>query len=44
MLLPSGVFGSHIIEALSMDYDEELPAPVCCPVTKRGKYPGDRRR
>ena len=33
-----------IIEVLRRDYKEELPAPACCPVTKRGKYPGERRR
>lgn len=33
-----------IIEALKKDYRQELPAPSCCPVTKRGKYPGERRR
>ncbi|MEW6001543.1 MAG: metalloregulator ArsR/SmtB family transcription factor [Nitrospirota bacterium] len=33
-----------IIEILKKDYLEELPAPACCPVTKKGKYPGERRR
>lgn len=33
-----------IIELLNKDYCEELPAPACCPVTKKGKYPGMRRR
>lgn len=33
-----------IIEVIKREYDEELPAPACCPITKRGKYPGDRRR
>ncbi|MBI3591888.1 MAG: winged helix-turn-helix transcriptional regulator [Nitrospirae bacterium] len=32
-----------IIELLKKDYREELPAPACCPVTKKGKYPGKRR-
>jgi len=32
-----------LIEVISKDYEEELPAPACCPVTKKGKYPGDRR-
>jgi len=31
-----------IIELLKKDYEEELPAPACCPVTKKGKYPGPR--
>lgn len=31
-----------IIEILKKDYIRELPAPACCPVTKKGKYPGRR--
>ena len=33
-----------IVEVLNRDYHHELPAPPCCPVTKRGIYPGGRRR
>lgn len=33
-----------ILEIVNKDYIEELPAPACCPVTKKGKYPGERRR
>lgn len=33
-----------IIEILKKDYMEEIPAPACCPVTKKGKYPGERKR
>ncbi len=33
-----------IIKILKKDYMGELPAPACCPVTKKGKYPGERRR
>lgn len=33
-----------LIELLKKDYVKELPAPACCPVTKKGKYPGVRRR
>lgn len=33
-----------IIELLKKDYRKELPAPACCPVTKKGKYPGIRKR
>lgn len=33
-----------IIELLQKDYLEDLPAPACCPVTKKGKYPGERRK
>jgi DNA-binding transcriptional ArsR family regulator len=32
-----------LINLLKKDYIEELPAPACCPVTKRGEYPGNRR-
>jgi hypothetical protein len=32
-----------ILELLKKEYTEELPAPACCPVTKKGKYPGNRR-
>ncbi len=32
-----------IIELLQKDYMEDLPAPACCPITKKGKYPGERR-
>ncbi len=32
-----------LLEVLSRDYEESLPAPACCPVTKKGKYPGKRR-
>ncbi len=31
------------IKLLNKDYIEELPAPACCPITKKGKYPGKRR-
>lgn len=32
-----------ILEIISKDYCNELPAPACCPVTKKGTYPGERR-
>ena len=32
-----------LIEVIRKDYEEELPAPACCPVTRKGKYPGERR-
>jgi ArsR family transcriptional regulator len=32
-----------MIKLLKKDYRAELPAPACCPVTKKGKYPGKRR-
>jgi ArsR family transcriptional regulator len=33
-----------LLEILKKDYHEALPGPECCPVTKKGKYPGERRR
>ncbi len=33
-----------LIDILKKDYKEPLPAPACCPVTKKGKYPGTRNR
>ncbi len=32
-----------LLELLKKNYDEDIPAPACCPVTKKGKYPGNRR-
>jgi DNA-binding transcriptional ArsR family regulator len=32
-----------ILIPLKKDYIKELPAPSCCPVTKKGKYPGIRK-
>ena len=29
---------------LKKEYDEDITAPTCCPVTKKGTYPGERRR
>jgi len=28
-----------LLKILKKDYAENLPAPACCPVTKKGKYP-----
>jgi ArsR family transcriptional regulator len=33
-----------LLKVLQNEYPEELPGPECCPVTKRGTYPGERRR
>jgi ArsR family transcriptional regulator len=33
-----------ILELLDKKYQGALPAPACCPVTKKGTYPGERRR
>jgi len=33
-----------LLELLKKNYRESLPSPECCPVTKKGTYPGARRR
>ena len=33
-----------LLRLLKKEYSEDLPAPACCPVTKKGKYPGTRRQ
>lgn len=33
-----------ILEILKKTYPDELPGPECCPTTKKGTYPGERRR
>ena len=33
-----------LLTLLKKEYDEDIPAPACCPVTKKGTYPGERRR
>ena len=33
-----------LIDLITKDYKEALPAPACCPITKKGKYPGVRNR
>ncbi len=33
-----------LLELLKKEYQEDIPAPACCPVTKKGTYPGERRR
>lgn len=33
-----------LLHILRKEYKESLPAPACCPVTKKGVYPGTRRR
>ncbi len=37
-------FVLDLLEILRKEYDRELPGPECCPVTKKGTYPGERRR
>jgi ArsR family transcriptional regulator len=33
-----------LLALLKKEYEEDIPAPACCPVTKKGNYPGARRR
>ncbi len=33
-----------VLEVLKKEHTEDLPAPACCPVTRKGKYPGERQR
>lgn len=37
-------FVPDLIQLLKKEYAADIPAPACCPVTKRGTYPGARRR
>ncbi len=33
-----------LLEILKKDYPDELPGPECCPTTRKGTYPGKRKR
>lgn len=33
-----------ILSILKKEYKGSLPAPACCPVTRKGTYPGSRKR
>jgi ArsR family transcriptional regulator len=33
-----------LLEIMKKEYACDLPGPECCPVTKKGTYPGERRR
>ena len=33
-----------LLKLLKKEYAKDVPAPACCPVTKKGTYPGERRR
>ncbi|MGD0281554.1 MAG: metalloregulator ArsR/SmtB family transcription factor [Dissulfurispiraceae bacterium] len=37
-------FVPDLLDLLRKDYHETLPRPACCPVTKKGVYPGDRKK
>lgn len=32
-----------LIGVLRKDYAADIPPPACCPITKKGKYPGTRK-
>ncbi len=36
-------FIPDLLDLLKKQYEEDIPAPACCPVTKKGTYPGERR-
>jgi DNA-binding transcriptional ArsR family regulator len=33
-----------LLALLKKKYSRDLPSPACCPVTRKGTYPGERRR
>jgi len=33
-----------LLKLLKKEYRQDIPAPPCCPVTKKRTYPGERRR
>jgi len=37
-------FIPDLLEIIKKEYKAELPGPECCPVTRKGKYPGDRKK
>lgn len=37
-------FVLDLLQLIKKDYPAELPGPECCPVTKKGKYPGKRKK
>ena len=37
-------FIPDLLALLKKEYNEDIAAPACCPVTKKGTYPGERRR
>jgi len=36
-------FIPDLLELLKKEYDDDIAAPACCPVTRKGTYPGKRR-
>ncbi len=37
-------FVLSLLQILKKEYSEDLEGPECCPTTKRGTYPGKRRK
>lgn len=37
-------FIPDLLSLLKKEYDQDIPAPPCCPVTKKVTYPEERRR
>ncbi len=37
-------FIPELLELLKKEYIKDIPAPACCLATKKGTYPGERRR
>lgn len=33
-----------LLDILDREYPQDLPGPECCPVTRKGQYPGERTR
>jgi DNA-binding transcriptional ArsR family regulator len=33
-----------LLALLKKEFDDDIPAPACCPMTRKGTYPGERRR
>ncbi len=33
-----------LLAILKKEYEDDIPAPACCPVTKKGTYSGERKR
>ena len=36
-------FIPDLLEIIRKEYPGEIPGPECCPVTRKGKYPGNRK-
>ena len=36
-------FIPDLLDIIKKEYKGDIPGPECCPVTKKGKYPGNRK-